>query len=417
MWDPYSEFQVATLPNGLTIHAAYWPGRSWEAMGFLIHSGAEHDPVGLEGLSHFVEHVVSENTNLSKKKIISFFEDCGGTVHLGSTGYPCTQYQFFAPADKAVLVRAFSIFGNMLLLTNLRNFIEQERQVIIREFYSYYPLKCRIDLSIRKNKALYAGYWLERFIRPLGNPESVSQITQSDLQSYYDAHYTPANISIVGVGGMKLEQLIELLSESPFAIHKKGERTPLPVPVTNVTPPSETRYVFEISKHFTMPIEVGSYTTVAKIPGNIKGSVICIINYMFDKVILENVREKHAWAYDIDVNRQNFRHFYEFSIHCDALAPNAINDIEKVIEICIDSIIDREDLFEQVKRRILASNSMIDFNGNNVLNDAIEDLAQKQRIISLKEISDDIEHITMNDIRDVLQWLQPERRWTLIVKP
>ena len=65
MWDPYSEFRTATLPNGLTVHAAHWPGRPWESVGVLIHSGAEQDPFGLEGLSHFVEHLVSKKHHTS----------------------------------------------------------------------------------------------------------------------------------------------------------------------------------------------------------------------------------------------------------------------------------------------------------------------------------------------------------------
>jgi predicted Zn-dependent peptidase len=417
MWDPYAEFQSATLPNGLSVHAAHWPGRPWEAMGFLIHSGAEYDPVGLEGLSHFVEHVVSENTNVSKKEMEVFFEDCGGMVSLGTTGYLCMHYRFFVPTDKAILARAFSMFGHMLLSAKLEKFIERERQVIIGEFHRHYPVKFKLDLDVREHKALYAGYWLERFVRPLGNPESVSRITQSELQSHYDAHYTPANMSIVGVGGMQLSELVEILSESPFATSKKGVRTPLPTPATDVAPPSETRHVFNVSKHITMPIEVGTYRSVAKIPGNINGRVIRIMKEMFNEALFEEVRERRAWAYTIDSSQYSFRHFYEFSINCDALALKAIDDIEEVIEVCVASMTDREYLFEQVKRRVLASNFMTDPTGKGVCDGALDDLAKDQRIISLKEIGDDFERVTMSDIRNVLQWLRPERRWTLVTRP
>ena len=417
MWDPFAEFQSATLPNGLTVHAAYWPNRPWEAMGFLIHSGAEHDPVGLEGLSHFVEHVVSENTNVSKKEMEAFFEDCGGMVSLGTTGYPYTHYRFFVPTDKAVLARGFSMFGHTLLSAKLEKFIERERQIIIGEFHRHYPVKFKLDLNVHKHKALYTGYWLERFVRPLGNPESVSRITQSELQTHYDTHYTPANISIVGVGGMQLSELVELLSESPFTVSKKGARTPLPTPATDVAPPLETRHVFEFSKHIAVPIEVGTYQSVAKIPGNINGHVIRIMKEMFNEVLFEEVRERRAWAYAINSSRHNFRHFYEFSINCGALALKAIDDIEEVIEVCVASMTDREDLFEQAKRRALASNFMTDTTGKGICDGALDDLAEDQRIISLKEIGNDLEHVTMGDVRSVLQWLRPERRWTLIMRP
>ncbi|MBI5816885.1 MAG: insulinase family protein [Candidatus Yonathbacteria bacterium] len=167
MWDPYAEFETAVLPNGLTVHAAHWSGRPWEAMGFLVHTGAEHDPIGLEGLAHFVEHMVSKNASIPYKDIKTFFVGSGGSVDLGTTGYPYTHYRFFVPADKNILAGAFSIFGHMLLSAKLERFIERERQVIVGEFHRRYPVKFKFDLDMRKRKMLHAGCWSERIVRPL----------------------------------------------------------------------------------------------------------------------------------------------------------------------------------------------------------------------------------------------------------
>ena len=417
MRDPYAEFQSATLLNGLTVHAACWPGRPWEAMGFLIHSGAEYDPVGLEGMSHFVEHLVSENADVAGKEMRAFFDDCGGMVSLGATGYPYTHYRFFVPIDRAILSKALSMFGHMLLSTKLEKFIERERQVIFSEFHRLYPVKFELDLDVRKNKALYAGYWLERFVSPLGNPDSIGRIMQDELQLHYDAHYTPANISVVGVGGMRLSELVELLSESSFAISKKGARTPLPTPATDVGPPSETRYVFEVSKHIIDPIEVGAYRSVAKIPGNVNAQAIHIMERMLNEALNEEVRERRAWAYAVGSSCCDFRHFHELSISCDALKLEAIDEIEGVVETCVASMENREDLFGQVKQRALASNFMIDPTGRGICDDALDDLAGYQRIISLAECEADIKRVTMSDIRNLLQCLRPEQRWTLITRP
>jgi zinc protease len=417
MWDPYAEFQSATLPNGLTVHAAHWPGRPWETMGFLIHSGAEQDPLGLEGLAHFVEHVVSENTTVSLKDMRATFKDCGGSVSLGMTGHPYTRYRFMVPTDKATLKRALSIFGHMLLSAELTQSIQRERQVIISEFHRKFPFKFQFDLATREIKALYAGYWLERFVQPLGNPESVNRITQSHLQSYYDTHYTPANMSIVAVGGMQMSEIMELLSESPFAVRKEGVRTPLAVPVIEVAKPVETRYVFNLSKHMTAPPKVGAYNSVATIPGTINESVIRILGEMLNDELNEEVRERRAWAYAIGSSRYNHRHFHRFSIHSRGLALKALDEIEAVIDACIVSMAERNDLFEQVKRRTLARNFMFDATGQGICNNSLDDLANSQRIISLQEIAGDLERVTIDDIRATLGWLRPEQRWTLISRP
>src|SRR6185436_16807916 len=104
-----------------------------------------------------------------------------------------------------------------------------------------------------------------------GDPQSISRITQSDLQAYYDIHYTPANMSVVCVGGLQLAEVVKLLTESPFATDKRGSRTPLPAYVPDIHPPFETRYVLETSEHIPKEarFQTGGYRSVAVIPGNV----------------------------------------------------------------------------------------------------------------------------------------------------
>ncbi len=388
-------------------------------MGFLVHSGARHDPIGLEGTAHFVEHLVSKNAGVPEKEMREFFESCGGSFNFGSTSYPATRYNFLVPKDRAVLGNALSIFGDMLLSATLIQMVERERGVIMGEFYRRYPIMFRFELDMRGHKALYGGSWLERFARPLGAPESIQRITERDLQTYYDLHYTPPNMSIVSVGGMALPELLELLSESSFAVEKKGVRTPLPEPEKQSAPPLETRHVCELSKYTTTesPSQVGGYQSTAKIPGSASWEAVRIFDGMLHEVLREEVRERRAWTYAIGSSCTHVRSFYEFMINCSALKPVALDGIENVVEACIASIGTREDLFLHTKQHLLRRNFMIDPGGADVCDNALRDLTTHQRIISLAEIGDDLECITMGDVRNLLQWLRPEQRWTLITRP
>jgi len=419
MWDPYAEFESATLSNGLTIHAAHWADRPWEVLGFLVHSGAEQDPVGLEGVAHFVEHLVLENARVPKKDICAFFANSGGSVKLGTTDYAGTSYRFWVPADKNFLTRALALFGHMLLLARLERFVEREREVIIGEFRQHFQHQFMYDLAARRRQALHTGDFLARFVRPLGTAESIRRISQLDLQLYYDAHYTPANMSVVGVGGISLADLVDLLSLSPFGVEKQGARTPFPVPVADVDSPTETRHVFRVSEQLRTesPFEVGAYGTCAKIPGDANPQALRVLADMLDEMLEEEVREKRAWTYHIDSSCSRYRYFSEFSIECDALSTKALDEIEEVIDGCIDALRSSEDLFARARSCALASTSMIDVTGKGVCEDALDDLTYRQRIISLAEVTHDLASVTMNDIRELLRWLRPERRWTLITRP
>lgn len=419
MWDPYAEFESTTLQNGLDVHVAHWPGRPWLAMGFLIHTGAEHDPAGLEGLAHFVEHLVFHNTVLPQNELNGFFMDNGGSRPGARTGYPFTDFCFSAPANSAFLERAFSIFGQMLFEAKIERSIERERGVIVGEFHREYPVQYLHDIAKRRRHTLYPGTWLERTIRPCGSPETIQAITQEDLQRHYDNHFTPKNMSVVSVGGMTLQQIVEQLSRSPFAVMKAGTRTPLPSPVTDLLPPSETRYLFEISNHTKTetPYKVGGYYSHASIPGVVNSRAIRILEGMLSDVLNEEIRERRAWAYAAKFEWSNFRHLYECSIMCSGLALHSLDEIEGVVEGCVASMADRQDFFEQKKRRALASNLCIDASGAAIRNKTLTDLAYRQRIITMEEYNRDLERVTMDDIRALLEHLRPERRWTLLVRP
>jgi predicted Zn-dependent peptidase len=417
MWDPYSEFETAILPNGLTVHAAEWRGRPWEAVGFVIHSGAEQDPVGLEGLAHFVEHLVSNNTIIPKAEIKSFFKDSGGWVELGSTGYFNTRYKFFIPIVKPILENSFSVFGHMLLSAKLNDFVENERSVIVQEFHERYQTEFKLEIDTRRHKSLYSGLWLERFVSPFGNLKSIEEITQAQLQSYYDEHYTPANISIVGVGGMKLGELVEYISESPFSKEKKGSRNPIPSPMTKVTPPLENRCTYESSKFFKTPVNVASFDSTAKIPGNISFHAVMILKEMLNLMLYEEIRGKHGWNYSSSISLGDYRHFLIFSISSGVIKPENIEEVERIIESCITLAGEKENLFDQTKRQSLARNLILDKKGSEVTESSLTDLSSYQRIISISEINRDIEKLTFSNIKDILKWLTPEFRWTLIIKP
>jgi predicted Zn-dependent peptidase len=274
-------------------------------------------------------------------------------------------------------------------------------------------------MAMRENRVLYPGYWLERFATPLGSPDSVGRIAQDDLQAYYDTHYAPANMSIVGVGGLTLDELVRFVSESPFAVQKEGKRTQLPTPAIDIAPPSENRYVFELSKHLKteVPFEVGGYRSVTVLPAGGSNMAIRMLSEMLDEVLAEEVRERRAVTYDIGTSFDYQRHFYEFVIECGRLEARALAEIESVIEECIGSIDNRADLFEKEKQGGLAASFMIDQSAKSVCEGAMDDLAKRQKILSLADDDRDLRRLTMDDVRALLKWLKPERRWTGITIP
>jgi len=420
MWDPYAEFEKETLPNGLDVYVAHWPNRPWEFFKFIIHSGAEQDPVGLEGLSYFLEHLVSNNVSfVSSNEMKDFFREYGGCVNLGETNFSSAKYGFSIPIKKSLLTRAFSIFGHMLIKGKVEKLIERERQVVIGEFHRKYRTYVDFELGMREHWILFGGYWPERLITPLGSPKSIEAISPADLQKFYDQHYVPSNMSIVCVGGMKLADVLEVISRSPFAVNKKGAKKLLPIPINEVLQLIENNHFKSWNDYCNdnISIDTGFYRSVTRIPGSFSRQAVTVLSGMLDEALFGKVREELAWTYDISSGWLNFRCFFGLAINCGSFSSKAVDSIQDVVNECIGSLEKKEDLFNKIKRRMLARSLFVNLSAKDLCDEASDEIDFFHRIITNAEDDEMIKKVTMDDIRKMLHYLRPENRWTLIVKP
>lgn len=417
MWDPYSEFESCVLPNGLTIYAAHWPDRPWEMMKFIVHSGSEQDPVGYEGLAHYIEHLVSRNASLPYKFIRGFFNERGGSVALGETSNFATSYDFWLQANQKDLSKALDMFGFMLMKVRLESCLEDQRKVIQSEFDRCFPVRVKYEVDMRENRALYSGYWLERMQGPIGTPEGIARVDQAAAQAYYDEHYTPANMSVVCVGRLKLQEIAKLIQESPLGLAKAGTRNPIPHRVSRLRKPRENRYVFRYSEFMSEPLRVWNYRTVALLPGTLGIKVLMCLDRMLSKVLMDEIRERRSWAYHAGSGYFHYRRFIEFSIGCNAMSLDSMKRGERVILKCVRSAFQNQALFRMMKRRMLADVLMNDSDGKKVLSCASADLIYSGSITSLSETEKQIQNLEFEDISNLAKWLAPERRWTLVTVP
>ena len=251
-------------------------------------------------------------------------------------------------------------------------------------------------------------------------PESIENITQADLQPYYDRHYVPANISVIAVGGMRLPQIVNLLLKSPFGLSKPGNRTPLLEQQKRVPPLKDNRLKIKMSEFMSagnLP-KVCVYRAVSKMPGVCSPNTLGILrDIMMHGILFAEVREKRALAYSIDASIISYGDFHEFCINCDGLSLAAADKIDAIIDRCLDIANSSKKFFQQMKRRAIAENSMNDMSGRQICDAVKNDLVLKQRIDSSAKEIEMIERVTFDEIQEALQWLKSDYRFTLLTRP
>ncbi|MEX1119956.1 MAG: insulinase family protein, partial [Terrimicrobiaceae bacterium] len=74
--------QLTTLPNGLRIATCEMPHAATAAVGIWAGVGGRHEPVPLNGISHFIEHMLFKGTNKrSARRIMEEVEGVGGDMN------------------------------------------------------------------------------------------------------------------------------------------------------------------------------------------------------------------------------------------------------------------------------------------------------------------------------------------------
>ncbi len=418
MWDPYAQFETAVLTNGLKVHCAHWPDRPWVQCGFVVRAGANEDPIGKEGLAHFVEHLVFQNAPMSISELNDFASDIGGDVTLGTTYFAATHYHFVVLNEQTHLLNLLNVFGHALLTSTLEKCIESERKIILAEHRFTFQNKSMYEFERIAKMILHPDSRRARAPHPIGTKEAVEVIQEEDLQAFYNAHYVPAKMEIVCIGALTLSQLVSLLNQSPFAMEKRSESAVRISPDMILSPLEATRtetvleYTDQGAKEDKKQLR---FRTLSRIPfSRFDGACRLFINGMH-KLLTERIREAEQMAYDIHVSSEYVDGGYVCHISVNGLTPDSLEKFEKAIASVFADIPSQRLRFERLQRQMLLGELLGDMTGHAVLHKAMRDLCNHGRIISLTEQSDELRMATFEDVLQLLPLFKRKNRLTQLV--
>src|SRR2546422_6096054 len=75
-------YQITRLPSGLVVATTEMPHRASVSLGLWVGVGGRYEPAELNGVSHFIEHLLFKGTpKRSAKEISQAVEGIGGLLH------------------------------------------------------------------------------------------------------------------------------------------------------------------------------------------------------------------------------------------------------------------------------------------------------------------------------------------------
>ena len=175
------------LANGITVLAESMPDVRSVSLGVWLRRGSRHETPSLNGVSHFLEHLVFKGTeSRSSREIALAMESVGGQMDaFTAKEYTC----FYAKVLDQHLPTAIDLLSDIVrrpLFDPVE--LERERKVVLEEIRMVEDTPDELIYDMFSN-AFYPGHPLGKPIQ--GTEETVSSFSRRRLLTYFRKAYSP----------------------------------------------------------------------------------------------------------------------------------------------------------------------------------------------------------------------------------
>jgi len=311
---------MTRLDNGLRIITEAMPHVRSVSVGVWISTGSRRESADLNGISHFIEHMLFKGTTRrSAEDIARSVDSIGGNLDA------FTAKELVCFNTKVLdqhLSQAFDVLADLVLHPLFRDEdIEKEKGVILEE------IKMEADSpDYLVHEIFSSNFWKDH---PLGKPilgtrETVKRFDRGMIHSYYASMYGPGNMIVTAAGNLTHGRLVDLVREH-FETLPPGQ----PLPPDNV-PSTHARIALRNKKALE---QVHMCLGVPSYPLPHEQRFACyVLNTLLgggmSSRLFQNIRERQGLAYAVFSELSPYRDTGCLSIY----AGTSLESARKVVE-------------------------------------------------------------------------------------
>lgn len=203
------EFKSEKLENGLVIIGEINKSAKSAAVGFFVKTGSRDETEQINGVSHFLEHMLFKGTDkLSALEVNEAFDRTGADYN-ASTGWENTVYH--ACVLPEYLVRVTELWIELMGPALRDEDFNIEKDVIKQEI-----AMCKdspsFDVVDRCGSLHFDGHPCGNSI--LGSEESIDNLTAEQMREYFTKRYAPNNMVLACGGNFDWDQIRSLVANS-----------------------------------------------------------------------------------------------------------------------------------------------------------------------------------------------------------
>jgi len=392
MVEELRNIQREVLPNRLTILTEQMDHIRSVSMGIWVKSGSRHEDPDVNGISHFVEHMVFKGTtNRSAEDIARQVDSIGGNMD-AFTGKETICFNIKVLDEHLPI--AVDVLSDMVLHPVFAaNEITRERGVILEE----------IKMDEDNPDYLVHEIFTQNFFKdhPLGKPilgtkETVRRFDQDAVLAYYRGKFAPNNLIIAAAGSLSHHEFVELLSKQfgPLTAGSNGWH--------DTPPKTNSRIILRNKKaleQVQICVGVPSYPICHE-----RRYVSYILNTLLgggmSSRLFQNVREKQGLVYSIFSELNPFRDTGLLSVYAGTSresAPKVVQAIVREFRQLKENAISGEEL--QRAKDQLKGSLMLSLESSTA---RMSNLARQEmyynRFFGMDEIIERIQAVTLEDL-------------------
>ena len=211
-------FEETTLENGLKIMTSTRAHTETVSLGLWINTGSAYEDEAVNGVSHFIEHMVFKGTQKrTALQISEDIENVGGQTN----AYTSREFTaFYAKMLKEDVQLAVDVIADFVVAPTFdETEMAKEKEVVVQEIKQSIDTPDEAIFDYFQDTA-FSGDALGKTI--LGPAETVRSFNKQILQGYMKTHYGANNMVAVAVGNIKHDDFVNMVKSRLMGFQNKA---------------------------------------------------------------------------------------------------------------------------------------------------------------------------------------------------
>ncbi len=320
------------LPNGVRVVAKKLPNFRSCSIGVWVKAGCAGETSSINGISHFIEHMLFKGTEKrTAKQIAMDMDNIGGQINaFTSKEFTC----YYSKVMDSKLRFGMEIVGDIFCNSVFdEDEIRKEKGVVIEEISMSEDQPDDVALE-RLASTFFEGTTIGQTI--LGPAENIRGLTRERMLEYMQGLYQPDNYAVSVAGNFDENELYECV-QNYFSRPQNAPSKPPAVYVDNEKKQKFTWVNKEIEQvHLALALPGHKYSDVRK---DAVAAVSNILGGSMSSRLFQRIREQMGMAYSVFT----FPSSYEGSGMLAAYAACSADNAKVVLEAMVEE-------FEKMKR-------------------------------------------------------------------